>query len=646
MRSTRKLAGPAAISRSARRPRWLAWFAAVSVPLILFTRISLPKTGQAPADQLGSFVTAKDVMVPMRDGVRLATDVYIPASEGMPKPGKFPAILERTPYNKNLSDGRAAYYAARGYVYVGQDTRGRYGSEGVWHMMTDDVNDGYDTARWLIKQAWSNGHFGMVGTSYVGGTQHALAESGAPGLTALLPVDAVSNAGYFGMRNGGAFELRFMNWIFTLGAPEGSREARDPVTRAALQEAGKNVRDYLLALPLRKGTTPLRLAPEYEDWLVFAMGHGENDSAWKQPGFNVVDQVSRYEDTPVYLIGGWYDSWALQTTMTYMALARSKRGPIKMILGPWIHGSHMMHASGQADYGPAAALDSDAFHMRWFDHWLQGANNGVERETPVKIFVMGGGSEEKTSGGFHLHGGAWRDEQEWPLTRTRWTSYYLHGDGSLSTAKPAEAASSTAYDFDPHNPVPTIGGNVSSGAGVLLQGAWDQRCSDAVWNCHDSLPLSARRDVLVFMTPPLTEDVEVTGAIDVKLWASSSAPDTDFTAKLIDVHPSSRDFPAGLDMNLEDGILRARFRDSIEKAELMKPGTIYPFTVHLYPTSNVFKQGHRIRVDISSSNFPRFDVNPNTGEPLNANRRVAIATNTIYHDRAHPSGIVLPVIPR
>jgi uncharacterized protein len=264
----------------------------------------------------------------------------------------------------------------------------------------------------------------------------------------------------------------------------------------------------------------------------------------------------------------------------------------------------------------------------------------------VKIFVMGGGSEEKTADGRHLHGGVWRDEHEWPLARTVWTPYYLRADGTLSTAKPEEASSSTSYDFDPHGPVPTIGGNISSGDGILLQGAWDQKCSKEVWNCADELPLSARRDVLVYQTPPLKHDTEVTGPIDVTLWASSSAVDTDFTAKLIDVHPPTRDFPAGIDMNLEDGIIRARFRNSLEKAELMKPGEVYEFTIKLYPTSNVFKAGHRIRLDISSSNFPRFDVNPNTGEPLNDNRRRVTATNTIYHDSAHPSHVTLPVIPR
>jgi uncharacterized protein len=595
----------------------------------------------APAD----YAVAKNVMVPMRDGVRLATDVYFPARNGARVPGKFPAILERTPYDKDLSADWAAEYARHGYIVISQDTRGRFASEGVWHMMTDDVKDGHDTAAWLVRQPWSDGGFAMIGTSYVGGTQHAMAESNPPGLKALVPADAVANAGYFGMRNGGAFELRFMNWIF-FTAPRGSRESRDPGTRAVLEDTDRHVREYLLDLPVRKGLTPLKLAPEYEAWLVYAMGHGENDYYWKQPGFDVVDNIGRYADVPVYLVGGWYDSWALQTTMTYQALKKSKKGPVKMILGPWIHGEHDQHAHGEVDFGPSAALDETAFHLHWYDRWLKGVANGVEREAPVKIFVMGGGSEEQLPDGRHLHGGHWRDEWEWPLARTRWTSYYLHRDGTLSTTKPTEATASISYNFDPHHPVPTIGGNISSGTGILLQGAWDQKCSPTVWNCQDALPLSARRDVVVFMTPPLDRDTEVTGPIDVHLWASSSAVDTDFTAKLIDVHPPSRDFPGGIDMNLEDGIIRTRFRDSLEKPDLMKPGTVYRFTVHLYPTSNLFKAGHRIRLDISSSNFPRFDVNPNTGEPLGDYRNMVTARNTIYMDENHSSEVILPTIPR
>jgi putative CocE/NonD family hydrolase len=365
-----------------------------------------------------------------------------------------------------------------------------------------------------------------------------------------------------------------------------------------------------------------------------------------QPGFDVIDHMDTYKDIQVYLIGGWYDSWDRQTTMSYMALTKRKKSSQKLIMGPWIHGRHTESANGQVAFGPSAALNGLEFRLRWFDRWLKNIANGVENDAPVKIFVMGGGSETKTSEGRHLHGGAWRDEKEWPLARTSFTPYYLHADGALSPAKPAEPHSATTYDFDPRNPVPSIGGNISSSDGIMLQGAWDQKCGEHVWNCSDSLPLSARRDVVVFLTPPLAEDLEVTGPIDVKLWASSSAVDTDFTAKLIDVHPPSPDFPAGIDMNLEDGILRARFRNSLEKQELMRPGEIYEFTIQLYPTSNVFKAGHRIRLDISSSNFPRFDVNPNSGEPLNAHRRTVIATNTIYHDAAHPSHVILPVIPK
>ncbi len=617
---------------------------AVCAGALVIVTESWPQGGQR-TETASPYVVSRNVMVPMRDGVRLATDIYFPAQDDVRREGKFPAILERTPYNKDGSESMAAYFAAHAYAYVVQDTRGRFASEGVWHMMTDDVNDGHDTAAWLTSQPWSDGTFAMMGTSYVGGVQHAMAESDPPGLKALAPADAVANAGYFGMRNGGAFELRFMNWVF-FSVPWGSREARDAGTQAVLEEMHQHVREYLLDLPIRKGTTPLKLAPEYEDWLVYAMAHGENDAYWKQPGFDVLDQVARYKDVPVYLIGGWYDSWALQTTMSYMALAKSKRGPIKMILGPWIHGQHAHHAHGQVEFGADAAIDRQAFHLRWFDRWLKGIENGVEKDAPVKIFVMGGGSEAKTADGRHLHGGVWRDEQEWPLARTRFTPYYLHAEGALSPDKPTEAASSTSYDFDPHHPVPTIGGNISSGDGILLQGAWDQNCSAQIWNCRDALPLSARRDVLVFMTPPLEHDVEVTGPIDVKLWAASSALDTDFTAKLLDVHPPSHDFPGGIDMNLEDGIIRARFRNSLEKPELMKPGEVYQFTIHLYPTSNVYKAGHRIRIDISSSNFPRFDVNPNTGEPLGDYRRMITAANTIYHDRAHPSQIILPIIPR
>jgi hypothetical protein len=265
--------------------------------------------------------------------------------------------------------------------------------------------------------------------------------------------------------------------------------------------------------------------------------------------------------------------------------------------------------------------------------------------TPVRIFVMGSGDGRKTPDGKLNHGGYWREEHEWPLDRAKSTSFYLSPRGKLSRQTPPADSRATSFQFDPAKPVPTIGGNISSGGGILLQGAWDQRGGPHVWNGPEPIPLSARNDILVFQTEPLTEDLEVTGPLQVKLWISSSAVDTDFTAKLIDVYPPSTDYPGGFDLNIGDGIRRARFRDSLKTETLMQPGEIYPLTVNLYPTSNIFKRGHRIRLDVSSSNFPRFDINPNTGEPLNDNRQTKIAINTVYHDASRPSQLILPVVP-
>jgi hypothetical protein len=616
--------------------------------MLFLALLGVTIAGHAAAGPYG-VTLRKDVMVPMRDGVKLATDIYLPTQDGAVLPGRLPTILTRTPYNKRSSEKGSSegnYFASYGYAVVIQDTRGRYKSEGVWHFMTDDGPDGCDTAAWIAEQPWSDGRIGTIGTSYVGGTQHAMAMARCPQLVTAIPVDAVSNMGYASMRNAGAFELRFWNWIM-LNSGRGSRASRDPGTAAVLAEMATNRLSYLANLPLRPGTTPLKLAPEYESWLVEAMRHGANDDFWKQN--DIVDDADQYKDMPVYLVGGWYDSWASNTTANFVALSRAKKGPIYLIMGPWIHGQQGAHAHGQVEFGGDAAIpDPLAWRREWFDHWLKGIDNAVGRKapfaTPVRIFVMGTGDGHKTGDGKLFHGGCWREEREWPLARTRHTPYYLQPGGGLSAERPSVEKASTSFQFDPRHPVPTIGGNISSGDGILLQGAWDQRGGKHVWNWPEPIPLSARNDVLVFQSEPLPEDLEVTGEIAVRLWISSTAPDTDFTAKLIDVYPPSPDFPGGFDLNLEDGILRTRFRDSLKQEKLMKPGSIYPITIKLYPTSNVFKRGHRIRVDISSSNFPRFDVNPNTGEPLGNNRRVQIATNTVYHDQEHPSQIVLPVI--
>ncbi len=602
----------------------------------------------AQSDIRYQIIVSKNLMVTMRDGVRLATDIYRPALNGVPVAGKFPAILERTPYNKDGIKEWASYFVPRGYVAIGQDVRGRYASEGRWRPHRDDVNDGFDTAQWIGEQPWSDGNIGTVGTSYPGGTEHALAISNPPHLKAMIPVDAMSDYGRYGVRHNGAFELRWMNWIFNIGLPNGAPGARDPGVRDALTQLGGQVREYAKGLPLRRGMTPLKLAPDYEAWLVEAMSHGDYDDYWRNCGASVIDHLAEYKDVPVYLVGGWYDSWGAQTAnLNYVELSKAKKGPIRLIMGPWTHGGQTESFAGEAEFGSQAALDFNAFRLRWFDRWLKGIDNGMDREAPVRIFVMGGGDAHKDPEGRIFVGGHWRDEHEWPLARTVSTPYYLHADGTLSPEKPAAGPSRvppTRYLFDPRHPVPTLGGNISSNGVLMFQGAANQRCRRDFWMCEDERPLSARNDILVFQTPPVDHDTEVTGRLIVKLWASSSAPDTDFTAKLIDVYPPNADFPAGVDLNIADSIVRARYRDSLEKATLLRPGEVYPFTLEMYPTSLVFKRGHRIRLDISSSNFPRFDVNPNTGEPLNDNRRWAVAENAIYQDAEHPSHILLPII--
>jgi len=593
------------------------------------------------------FVVEKNVMVPMRDGVRLATDIYRPAQDGQPTGEKLPVILTRLPYNKNGSQTAGEYYAKNGYVFVAQDTRGRYESEGVWHMLTDDGPDGVDCAAWIGKQPWSNGKIGMIGTSYVGGTQHAMALAQAPELVTVIPVDAMSNLGRQSLRNAGAFELRFWNWIF-LNAGRGSNAALSPETEAVLKEMADQRFTYLQNFPTRRGMTPLRLAPEYEDWLMGAMEHGANDEFWEQN--NIVDYPERYKDIPVYLVSGWYDSWAGNTTANYQALSKTIKGPVYLIMGPWIHGQQAGYAHGQVSFGQDAAIpDQWAWRKEWYDHWLKGIDNSVGKaapfKTPVRIFVMGTGDGKKDEQGRLQHGGIWREEQDWPLSSAVDTTYYFHPEGKLSPEPPATEDAVIQFQFDPRNPVPTIGGNISSNNDIMLQGAWNQKGGPHIWNFPNPVPLSARNDVVVFQTEPLAEDLEVTGEIEVRLCASTDVLDTDFTAKLIDVYPPSADWPGGFDLNIGDGIVRGRFHRSLKSEELLKPGEAYEFPIKLYPTANVFKKGHRIRIDISSSNFPRFDVNPNTGEKLNHHRRMQIATQTLYLNSLKPSRVILPVVP-
>jgi uncharacterized protein len=618
----------------------------------LFCWLCLACLTAAESQSAYEVLATKNVRVAMRDGKRLSTDIYRPARNGIAESSRFPTLVVRTPYDRSqYEDYYGAGFVPHGYVVVIQSVRGRYGSEGSWRFFRDDPADGYDTAAWIASQPWSDGAIGTLGGSYEGGTQHAMAMTRPAALKAMVPLVAATDVGRYGIRHAGAFELRFFTWLFSVGNPVELANypayyPGDAATRQALGNAAQDYRLYISALPLRAGTTPLKMAPEYESTLIEVMSHGDYDSYWKDIGVDVVTHLDEHKDIPTHHVSGWYDSWDLNVAnLNFASLAKTKNSLQRLTMGPWTHTRLGQSYAGEAEFGHEAMVSIEDLELSWMDHWLKGIDNGADREGPVRIFVMGGGDGHKTPEGRIWVGGHWRTEKEWPLERALSTPYYLHGDRSLGTEK-AGAEAPSRFEFDPKNPVPSIGGNVSSQMGLMQAGAYDQRCRPEVFGCTDKRRLSSRNDVLVFQTPPLSEDLEVTGPLVMNLWASSSAADTDFTAKLVDVYPPTSEYPEGVELNVEDGIVRARYRDSLENATLMTPGQIYRFRIELYPTSILFAKGHRIRVDISSSNFPRFDVNPNTGEPLNQNRRTAVALNTIYHDREHPSNMVLPVIPK
>jgi uncharacterized protein len=591
----------------------------------------------------GGLVIERDLMVPARDGVALATDVYRPDG-----PGPFPVLLERTPYDKSApsrsertaaivrprSRGEvAAYFVRHGYAVAYQDCRGRYHSAGCFTKYLSEAEDGFDTLAWLQRQSWCNGRVGTFGLSYAAHTQAALGCLDPPGLAAqFLDCGGFSNAYRSGIRHGGGFDLKQATWAYR----NALAEARDPAVKAAL--AAQDIRAWFRRMPWHKGDSPISAAPEYEDYLFEQWSHGIFDDYWKQPGIYAEGFYDGYADVPIVHLSGWYDPYARTAMENYVGLSRAKRSRMQLVLGPWTHGDRSLSHAGEVEFGPAAPVDGnlaeDFFELRrrWFDRWIKGRANGIDEEPPVRVFVMGGGSGRRNRDGRLDHGGHWRSAAEWPLPQTRWTRLYLHADRSLS-ATPAAGSGAVDYTFDPRDPAPTVGGAISSGEPVMHAGAFDQSAA------------ARRSDVLVFATPPLDHELEVTGPVAVRLWIASDAPDTDFTAKLIDVYPPSEDFPHGFAMNLTEGLLRVRYRDSWEQPALMVPGEVYAITIELFPIANLFCRGHRLRLDISSSNSPHFDVNPNSGEPEGAWEQPRIARNRVFVDATRPSHIQLPVIP-
>ncbi len=619
-------------------------------------------------------VIARDVMVPMRDGVRLATDIYRPARGGEPVAGKFPVILTRTPYDKSARAAvqESEFWARRGYIRVIQDVRGRYASEGTFYLIKDEGPDGYDAVEWAGTQPWSDGQVGMIGTSYLAWVQNAAAVHNPPHLKAIWPNQGGANGLTSSLRQGGALELRWLGWSFWGGAS--SKEAKsDPAVAAALEEAATHLRDWLLRLPWREGRTPLAAIPDYERWaLDYYRKATFEEGMWDSTALNFEWHAERHADIAATYSGGWYDSYTRATCENFMTFSRLKKSPQRLIIGPWTHGDDTLalRYSGHVDLGDAApvngSLAEDFSHLmlRFFDYQLKGLQNGWDAEAPVKIFVMGGGSGRRLPSGRLDHGGRWRDETTWPVARAVETAFYLHPDGSLQVAEPPRDGASSSFDFDPARPVPTISANISSLEEVVPapEGTWmptegrsrsvvtpggrhQAEAPDVFMAKPPYLPLSSRPDVLVFQTEPLSAPVEVTGPVKVRLWVSTDAADTDFTAKLLDIYPPSEDWPGGYHLNITDSILRLRFHGGADRERFVEPGEVVEIEIELYPTSNVFAVGHRIRLDISSSNFPRFDINPNTGEPIGRHTHTVVARNTVYHDAGRPSQVVLPIVP-
>lgn len=559
-------------------------------------------TAAEPAAPGAKIIVQTNVMVRMRDGVGLSTDIYRPAKEG-----RYPVILFRDAYgNGSGAAAGAKNWVERGYVYVSQDVRGRYDSEGHYYPYISEATDGYDAQQWAGSQPWSTGKVGMLGSSYRAAVQWLPAHLRSPSLVAIVP--AVTPFNYYKdvMYPGGAFQLaNRIDWGFYMAGRTG--------------QSGIEVEKMWSHLPLKTLDQDFGYdLPYWRDWVA----HPTYDEYWRQ--FDAEARVEQME-VPALSIGGWYDAILRGTLTSYTSMrARARtelaRNSQKLIIGPWDHSVNGNAKLGDIDFGAETKIDLSGLQARWFDHWLKGEDTGFMQEPRVRIFVMG---ENR-----------WRSEEEWPLARTRYTKFYLHsggkantagGDGKLATKLPGGAAADT-YIYDPSNPVPTRGGNILPAK--LGPGPVDQA------------PLASRDDILVFSTPTLEQDTEVTGPITVTLYASSSALDTDFTAKLVDVHPDGKAY------NIADSIIRARYRNSFEKPELLEPGKVYPFTIDLLATSNLFKKGHRIRVDISSSNFPRFDRNPNTGHAFGEDAELRKATQTIHHSRQYPSHITLPIIPR
>jgi uncharacterized protein len=588
--------------------------------ILMICAVSSLAPPRTRAQQTYEVIAQNNVPMRTRDGVTLYADIYRPRADG-----KFPVILMRTPYDKSVSWAVTPAYqiAAHGYIAVVQDVRGRYTSEGEWYTFRHESDDGYDAVEWVAALPYSNGKVGMTGASYVGATQMLAAIAHPPHLAGICPAVTASNYHDGWTYQSGALEQWFdENWTTQLATN----------TLWRLIEKNTNALPGAPTLPLTHypafnyaslpaaADATAQLAPYFLDWLT----HPDYDSYWKQ--WSIEEHFADIR-VPALHIGGWYDIFLNGTLRNYMGIkarggSEAARNGQRLLIQIGGHAGFGRRI-GDVEFGDEALkFPPTQVLLAWYDYLFKDVQNEfADSSKPVTVFVMG---ENK-----------YHQESDWPPPEAKPTRYFLHssgsanslrGDGSLSLTPPKKEASDK-FTYDPANPVPTIGGSLCCDAEHYEPGPRDQRAAEN------------RDDVLIYSTSPLADDIEVTGPVTLELWAKSSAVDTDFTAKLVDVSPD------GFAMDLTDGILRMRYRDSQEKPVLMNPGQVYKISVDLWATSNVFKKGHILRLEVSSSNFPRFDRNLNTGADQATSRDYVSATNMILHDAEHASALLLPVIP-
>ncbi len=561
----------------------------------------------------------RDVPVPMRDGVTLYADVYRPTAQG-----PFPVLVMRMPYEKETglagNYAHPSWYAARGYIVVIQDCRGRWRSEGEFTPFDNEGDDGFDTIAWATRLPGSSGRIGMYGSSYPGRVQLQAAITNPNALECISPAIAGTGMNQY---EGGAFHLARSSYWAMFVSIDTARRAGRLDTQRALVAALANPDQWYRHLPFRE-FPPLRDAgcfPYFFDWL----RHETYDDYWKARN---LEQYYDRINVPGLHIGAWYDTFLEGTLQNYREISQrggeGARGRQRMLIGPWAHFPWSRY-TGDLDFGAdAIGRRVDEMQLRFCDWLLRGEDDGISREPPIKLFVMGEN--------------VWRNEEEWPLRRAIETQYYLHsegwaaslsGDGSLSTVPPTDEPQDT-YIYDPRQPTASRGGHSCCWDSITPMGPRDQR------------PVERWMDTLCYTSEPLSQSVEVTGPVSVTLWAATDAPDTDWVARLVDVHPDGKAF------NLTEGILRASFRDGPEKRTLLQRDEIYEYHIDLRATSNVFDRGHRIRVDVASASFPHWDANPNTGQPLGEATLADLrtATQTVFHDAARPSHITLSLVPR